>query len=239
MNTTVVILNYNGDRWLQPLIDALDKEDCQTLIVDNNSVDNSKRFCNFKLNGNWGYALGNNIGASFVKTENILFMNNDMLPKPGFIKAMEMRCTTDYPIVGAKLIFGEDKDVIVNQERNWHLITRKGLVQHAGVGLNEQGMPYELGRNLSPDDPSINIPMEVPAVTGACMMIKTDLFVFLRGFDPSFVNGYEDIDLCLRSGKKCWYEPTAEVIHYTSSSKGRFDHEDKNINLFKQRWRKL
>lgn len=238
MKTTIIILNYNGDKWLKSLLRALGKEDCVVVVVDNNSLDGSANLADIQLNGNWGYAMGNNIGASMVTTENILFMNNDMLPKQGFIPAMEQRCTDEYPIVGAKLIFGEDKDVVVNEQKNWHLITKKGLVQHAGVGINEQGMPYELGRNLSPDDPSINIPIEVPAVTGACLMIKTKLFVSLRGFDTGFVNGYEDIDLCLRSGKKCWYEPTAEVIHYTSSSKGRFDHEDNNINLFKQRWGK-
>lgn len=236
IKTTVVILNWNGDKWLEPLLDALRKEECDVLLVDNNSTDYSREFCDIKLNANWGFAQGNNIGASIVETENILFMNNDMLPTKGFLKKMEDRCTEEHQIVGAKLIFGETKQQPVGNGLT--LVTKEGLIQHAGVGIHANGLPYEAYRNCESSLPEANIPREVSAVTGACLMIKTKLFVSIKGFDTQFVNGYEDIDLCFRSGAKCWYEPTAEVIHYTSSSVGRFDNEAENQKLFIKKWGK-
>ena len=68
---------------------------------------------------------------------------------------------------------------------------------------------------------------EVPAVTGACLAITSDLFDKLGGFDTEFVNGYEDVDLALRArqaGWRCFYEPASVIEHALSQSAGRFDH---------------
>lgn len=236
IKTTVVILNWNGDKWLKPLLMALRLENCKVIVADNNSTDSSRELATMKFHTNWGFAMGNNIGAATVDTENILFMNNDMLPFNGFLEKMERRCDDQHPIVGAKLIFGETKQQPVGNGLT--LVTKQGLIQHAGVGIHANGLPYEAYRNCESSTLEANIPREVPAVTGACLMIKTKLFNELKGFDTNFVNGYEDVDLCFRSGAKCWYEPTAEVIHYTSSSVGRFDNEVENQKLFIKKWGK-
>jgi len=242
--TTIIIVNWNGEKYLHDLTYELKRENCQILIVDNNSDDVKSSWmltpseCIWlELNDNWGFANANNFAGAIVKTENILLMNNDMLPIRGFLEKMEGKCTDDYPIVGAKLIFGETKSVDVHS--GIKLITEKGKLQHAGIGFYDIGLPYEIGRNASPDDPQYNIGKEVIGVTGACLMVKTKVFSELKGFSNSFVNGFEDVDFCLRArekGYKSWYEPTAEVIHYCSSSKGRFDNEIKNRDLLQSLW---
>jgi len=240
--TTAVIINWNGERFLKKLINRLRDEDCQVLVVDNASTDNSFDIAPIgtewlQLNNNWGFSIGNNIGGAVAETENILFINNDTLPKKGFLKPMEDRCTSEFPIVGAKLIFGETKDVKVTQDLT--LSTTEGLVQHAGVGINDSGLPFEMGRMTSPDDLETTTSKEVEAVTGACLMIKSRVFNELRGFNTSFINGFEDVDLCWRArekGYRCWYEAKSEVVHYCSSSKGRFDHERENRNLLIELW---
>ena len=251
MKTTVVVLNYNGEEYLRNLLLALAKEECYVLVVDNDSKDKSKKIFNkavgknasfkwFGLNKNYGFAKGNNIGGTMVRTPKILFMNNDILPKKGFLKHME---DADYPIVGAKLIFGAEKQIKVKTANEDFLVeTHKGKVQHAGIDFYPgKGMPYEIGRNMDITDGRTTRSGEVPAVTAACLLIDTDLFVRLNGFDTNFINGWEDTDLCLRAlekGKKCWYEAKAEVIHYMSSSEGRFDNESKNKNLWARIWHK-
>ena len=124
MKTTVVIINWNGEKYIDNLLSYFEvnyeAEPCEVLIVDNKSTDTSLGLISnhncklLSLNYNWGFAIGNNIGGAVVETENILFMNNDMLPKGGFVKAMEDKCTSRYPIVGAKLIFGETKEIAID-----------------------------------------------------------------------------------------------------------------------------
>lgn len=236
--TTVVILNYNGDKWLDKLVSGLRKENCHIMIVDNASTDNSRNMADIKLNANWGYAQGNNIAGAMVKTENILFMNNDMLPKPGFLSLMEDSLSEEHPVVGPKLVFGETKHI---DAADIHLDMFQGKTQTAGIGINSNLLPYEIGRGYERDFPEINKPKEVSGVTGACLLIKTSLFAKLRGFNTSFINGFEDVDLCWRAremGHKSFCQPQAEVIHYCSSSVGRFDHEEQNRNLLISTWPK-
>src|SRR5262249_55638415 len=67
----------------------------------------------------------------------------------------------------------------------------------------------------------------------------SELFERLRGFDPIFQNGFEDVDLCLRVrrlGYRVVYAPRSEIIHFVSSSESRFDREATNLEKFKERW---
>ena len=249
MKTTVVILNFNGEQWLGKLLTLLDGENCKTIIVDNHSTDNSRKVFDdtklrhsermtwVQLSKNMGFARGNNVGASLVDTENILFLNNDTLPQRGFVAHMEK---SRYPIVGAKLIFGENKKVPVKCDTgDFTFHATKGEVQHAGICYYEDGLPYEHGRSFRPDDGRVTKAGIIPSVTAACMLIKKAVFGELGGFSANYINGWEDSDLCLRAKEKgylCWYEPLAQIIHFCSSSEGRFKHESKNRKLWEKTW---
>jgi predicted glycosyltransferase involved in capsule biosynthesis len=59
-------------------------------------------------------------------------------------------------------------------------------------------------------------------VTGACLMIRRTIFERLDGFDESFVNGHEDMDLCLRvrqMGYKVMYCPESVITHFEARTK--------------------
>jgi len=250
IKTTVVILNYNGENYLGQLLLALNREDCRVLIADNKSIDSSKfifdnlelpdnKFQWLQFDKNHGFAKGNNLAAEYVSTETILFMNNDMLPKKHFIKILEQRIKSCH-IVGCRLIFGKTKTHKVQCETGeFDFKTKVGLIQHAGIGFYKKGMPYEMGRDKDVKDKAFNKPKEVNAVTGAALMIRKADFERLGGFPEEYVNGWEDTSLCLKAKehKMCiYYEPRAEIIHFCSSSKGRFDNEIKNKNKFKETW---
>ncbi len=78
------------------------------------------------------------------------------------------------------------------------------------------------------------------AVSAAAILIEKSQFNALGGFDEQFVNGYEDVDFCLRVNVSGSFTELAncDVLHFRSSSAGRFAYEDKNLRLLEQKWPK-
>ena len=64
--------------------------------------------------------------------------------------------------------------------------------------VNRGHIPYELYRGLPGDAPHLNSPHTLAMISGACLAIRAGDFAALHGFDPIFINGQEDNDLCLR-----------------------------------------
>ena len=72
------------------------------------------------------------------------------------------------------------------------------------------------------------------------MLIPRELFFEVGGFDERYINGCEDIDLCLKVGqrhKRVIYNPKSVVTHFEGKSKGREDNMNFNRRLFLQIWR--
>ena len=62
----------------------------------------------------------------------------------------------------------------------------------------------------------------------------------IEGFDPLYLNGWEDVDLCLKltagSPRHCLYTPGATVIHHEGQSEGRNRYVEVNRRTFISRW---
>lgn len=66
------------------------------------------------------------------------------------------------------------------------------------------------------------------------------MFEAAGGFDTAFVNGYEDVDLCLRVGafgREVHYCHKSVLIHLESVSEGRTVRDSANLDLYNRRWR--
>jgi len=162
VNTTVIIACYNGEQFLHKLIYLLSHEPCKVIAVDDNSYDKTWQILNqyefvrkLRNNQDKGFAEVNNLGASLAGTKYVLFLNQDMEPVPGFIKAMEerMEATPECAIVGAKLVFpvSSIRHVVIGERP--HVLTRvAGRLDHAGIDLNSKFLPYEVGRNNHPTE---------------------------------------------------------------------------------------
>lgn len=108
-------------------------------------------------------------------------------------------------------------------------------IQHAGVYLTiEDGLLT--ARNMIWNTAS----GPVQAVTGACMAIRRSVFEALGGFDDQFVNGYEDVDLCLQAraaGHQVIYVAEAVLVHHESQSgAARWAHTGANIHRLQTKW---
>jgi len=186
------------------------------------------------LKQNAGFSAVNNVGASLARGRLLLLLNSDVLPdKPGWLGRMIefYDSTPGIGALGPKLLFEDDS------------------LQHAGVYFFPladsslwENMHYFKGlhRRL----PVANVPRPVPAVTGACLMIDSDLYQRFGGLRSIYVQGdYEDSDLCLQlveAGYENWYLPDAELYHLEGQSQAvssRQLHNRYNIWLHTRLWR--
>jgi GT2 family glycosyltransferase len=229
---SVVIPTY-GNWWLiERCLDALDTFGLpgqQVIVVDDVSPDQTRAQLAERRGlevlfaaRNQGFAAGCNMGALVAASDKLLFLNADTEVRRGALQAL-VAALDDETIgaVGARLLYPD------------------GTIQHAGVVVDHAAMPthahwFRYGRL-----PDALVPRDYPAVTGAALLVRTAEFRALGGFDTSFRNGFEDVDLCFRiwaRGKRVRYEPAAEVLHIESVSEGRHAHEMANARLLVDRW---
>lgn len=171
---------------------------------------------------NLGFARACNDGAAVATGEWLVFLNNDTLPQRGWLDALLRYASSRAQIglVGSKLLFPN------------------GTIQHAGVAFARDLTPRHVYTGFDADHPAVNKSREFQVVTGACALIRRALFDEVGGFDPRFVNGHEDFDLCLRLrrlGYEVHYCHESVLYHLESATRGHAP-DPKNHELFLERW---
>ncbi len=175
---------------------------------------------------NLGYAAANNHGAALATGEFLALLNNDLILTP---RGLE-------PMLATHRALGPHAGLVGNLQRD----AATGALDHAGIAINHQGKPEHLrtlpfSLRLAPRSHR-----EVAAVTGACVLLRRDLWQQLGGFDEIFINGCEDIDLCLRAraaGRVNAVALASTVRHHISSSPGRKLRDEANTLRLVLRWR--
>ena len=181
----------------------------------------------------FNYSGINNFAAEQAEGMYLLFLNNDVeILTPQWMEEMLQICQQkDVAITGAKLYYPDD------------------TIQHAGVVLGLGGIAGHIMCKASREDPgyfgrTVTV-QEISAVTAACMMIRTEDFRNVGGFDETFQVAFNDIDLCMKvraAGKKIVFTPYAELYHYESKSRGLEDTPekqfrfDKEVKAFEAKW---
>lgn len=172
---------------------------------------------------NLGFAHSCNDGAAEACGPRIVFLNNDTIPMPGWLDALA-NYADDHPeagIVGSKLLYPD------------------GTIQHAGMVFDADRHPQHIYLGFPADHPAVCRSRAFQMVTGACMMISRATFEAAGGFDTGFLNGYEDVDLCLRIGsfgREIHYCHESVLIHLESVSEGRTSADNSNQQRFRKRW---
>ena len=193
----------------------------QIILVDNGSTDPT-RFSNVTIRNdeNRGFAVACNQGAQAADNEHLVFLNNDTLVHQNWLAFTRHLYRPEVGCVGPKLIYPS------------------GRIQSAGIGINFDRAPGHEAFNLHSDWASE--PVEVAAVTGACLAIRADLFDKLGGFDTEYWNGYEDVDLCLAAtaaGYSNYYDPLSKVTHLESQSgPERWTAVGANVDRLRHKW---
>jgi GT2 family glycosyltransferase len=155
---------------------------------------------------NLGYAAANNVAAAEARGDALALVNSDVLPiAPGWATALGRRLAADPRLgaVGPKLLF-EDASL-----------------QHAGMYFAQDPGGRWLNHHFHKGLPRFYAPAQVerpvPALTGACLVVRRDAYAAVGGFTEDYVIGdYEDSDLCLklrRRGHDLRYVPAVELYH--------------------------
>lgn len=237
---TIIIPAFNNLRFtlecLEALVLAEGLEDAETLVIDDASTDETAAVLPsimglkvVKNVENMGFIRTCNRAASAARGEVLIFLNNDVQVRPGWLSPLLE--TLEAPSVGAvapKMLFPD------------------GRLQEAGARINPDGSSEMIGLFQDPDLPRWNVRREVDYASGACLAVRRADFEALEGFDLAFAPAYcEDADLCFRlreRGAKIIYEPRSEIIHHLSITANSIDAGYKlrlatrNQQRFVKRW---
>jgi GT2 family glycosyltransferase len=218
---TIVIVNWNGGKFLYRLFRSLESAVQNSIIViDNASSDSSMeilaRYPNVQTirnNQNVGFGAAANQGIALSKTPFVLLLNVDTELLPGAIETLA-EFLIENPkaaVVAPQLVFPGGK--FQPSVRSFPTIS--GLFLYLSYLDRVIPSSYRLGSELH------HITREVDQPMGAALMMRRDALNEVGGFDQRFFLYMEDVDLCERIKKKGWkifYLPTAKMIHFAGGS---------------------
>ena len=217
-STAVVILNFNGRNYLETFLPTLIKysEGIDIVVADNASTDDStewvtKHFPDLPLvilDKNHGFAGGYNEALKQVSATYYILINSDVEVTPNWWQPL-VTYLEEHPQHAAcqpKICAYHQKDEF----------------EYAGASggfIDSLGYPYCRGRIfdvLEKDQGQYDQTTDIFWSTGACMIIRAELFHQHGGFDPDFFAHMEEVDLCWRLRNAHWSiacVPQSKVYH--------------------------
>jgi GT2 family glycosyltransferase len=229
---SIIIVNWNSAEFVrkcvQSIIDSTSGINYEIIVVDNASFDGCDQVLrefgpNVKYvqsDKNLGFSRANNLAARASSGASLLFLNPDTqivdsainvlhralhsLPSPGAVGArllnsdgsLQTSCVQAFPTILNQLIDSEVLRRLSSRSRLW-------------------GMNALFAEKAAP--------VEVDAISGACLLVKREVFDKVGGFSPDFFMYAEDVDLSHRvkhTGHRNYYVPTAAIIHFGGGSSG-------------------
>lgn len=237
--TSVVIPTYDDASMTVRAVDAVVRTtaglDVEVLVVDNGSradvavslarrLDGRDRVRLLRPPRNLQFAGGSNLGFAESTGATVVFLNNDTEVRAGWLPPL-LAALDEPDVLGAQpvLVYGDD------------------TIQAAGtVFLRDGLLPSHLlvGQPKEDARPLAGRPFDV--VTAAALAVRAGDVVALRGYDEGYVNGFEDVDLCLRAQAlrpgSFRVVPASLVTHHESKTPGRFARAMDNRRRFLERW---
>lgn len=222
---SVIILNWNGQRLLEEflpqVIATTDQSVAKIIVADNGSTDGSLTLLEshfpqievMRFDTNFGFAEGYNRAIALADTPYTVLLNSDVATTHGWVNSL-YEYMERHPDTGAcqpKILSYADP----------------GKFEYAGAAggfIDRHGYPYCRGRifaECETDEGQYDSDMEVFWASGACLMVRTALYIETGGLDTAFFAHMEEIDLCWRimlAGYKVAAVGSAAVLHLGGGS---------------------
>jgi N-acetylglucosaminyl-diphospho-decaprenol L-rhamnosyltransferase len=227
---SIVIVNWNSGQYLraclQSIIDQASELAYEVVVVDNASTrdDLDKLAADFpfirliKNRSNIGFARANNIGFQNTCAASVLFLNPDTYITGPALQLMLDVLTRqrDAGIVGCRLL-NSDHSVQTSCVLRYPRLLNQALGADA---LHSRFTRLPLW-GLAALSEQTSKPVSVEAVSGACLMIRREIFERVGLFSQEYFMYTEDVDLCYkvaRAGWRCYHVGGAVVIHHGGGS---------------------
>ena len=241
MRCTAIVVTYNSGAAIAACLEALTREDCAIIVVDNASSDDTvQRVEEFAKRHparllaneqNRGFGAAVNQGAREASGDVLLILNPDAIAEPGAVAAM-LSCmnSTRADAVGGALLETDGQPARGFAFRRlptlWPLIFEATLVNQLWPGN-----PVNRRNRCLDADYSRQQEVEQPA--GACLAVRRTAFERVGGFDEQFFPvWFEDVDLCKRlrdQSSSIFYCPEARFHHGGAHSVGQLSFRDKQL----------
>lgn len=219
MNTTaVIILNWNGSAMLRRFLPSVvsNTVGADVIVADNGSTDDSLKVLQTEfpevrtiiLDRNYGFAEGYNRAIAQVGHQYVVLLNSDVQTPQGWLAPMvkymddHLDCAACQP----KLLAYNDKSSFE-------------YAGAAGGFIDRFGYPFCRGRIFNvveKDEGQYDEVMDIHWATGACMMVRREIYTKAGGLDARFFAHNEEIDLCWRMrlmGHRIVCLPESVVYH--------------------------
>ncbi len=204
------------------------------ILVDDGSTDGTREWLaglgepfRVVLNDrNLGYGAATNRGAAIARGKILALLNNDLVFQRGWLE----------PMLAVLKSLGRKAGLVGNIQVN----AASGEIDHSGIIIDSKFKPEHDRRPPGLASLILAPARRVFAVTGACVFMWADTWRSLGGFDESYINGCEDIDLCMRAREAGLTNAVAlrsRVLHHVSSSPGRKLRDEENTKRLVLRWR--
>ena len=217
---SVVIVNWNGARFLERCLSALMAQTVkphEIILLDNASSDDSLKIARgfpdvrvIASDQNTGFARGNNmaIKAAAADSEWIALINPDAFADPGWLEEMlnAARRNPEFQVFGSKLVEAENPS----------------MLDGAGDAYCISGRVRRIGKSKAEATHCRN-ECEVFSVCAAAALYRRDILNEVGGFDEDYFCYVEDVDLGFRfrlAGYRCLYVPASIVHHVGSGTTG-------------------
>jgi GT2 family glycosyltransferase len=216
---SVIIPNYNGQRFLAPLLDALQRQtfpDFEIILADDASSDDSVIFVETHYppvrllvnRRNLGFVPTCNAAVAAARAPVVVLLNNDTEPEPTWLaELVQIICANPQAaIVTSKMLLFDQRDKL---HTTGDLMGADGIPRNRGVWETDRGQ-YDHS-------------VEVFSGSGGGSAYRKDVWQMLGGFDEDFWMYLEDVDYAFRAqliGWRAVFAPQARVYHHLSATGG-------------------
>ena len=229
MSTAIVILNWNGEKYLQQFLPVLIEHTTlpgvEIIVSDNASTDSSLSLLKDKyptirtivFDKNYGFAGGYNKALALLEADYFVLLNSDVEVTPGWLNPL-----LEYMDMHEKVAACQPKILSY---------ANRSTFEHAGAAggyIDRFGFPFCRGRVLGlaeEDKGQYDSITDIFWATGACLLIRSNLYRKVGGLDDEFFAHMEEIDLCWRlksRGYRIVCIPDSSVFHVGG---GALDYE--------------
>lgn len=221
----VIILNWNGEKllseFLPQVLATTNRDIADVIVADNGSTDGSRQLLSHEFPEvktifypeNHGYAEGYNRAIADTRYPYTVLLNSDVATAPQWLEPL-YEYMEHHPAVGAV----QPKVLSYRQPESF---------EYAGASggfIDRNGYPYCRGRifsTIETDHGQYDTTIPIFWATGACLMIRSELYIEAGGLDKDFFAHMEEIDLCWRihlAGHEIMAVPDSTIYHLGGGS---------------------